>query len=1190
MLLSLAVVLDVFWILRQPGLTQAGDAACGILEHTHNEACFEQVLVCELPEEEEHIHEETCYLWEVICDCEEHIHSIECYSDKTADAETPLDWQEMFEDYPYTGNLRQDLVGIAETQVGYSESTLNFEVDRDGIRRGYTRYGDWYGTPYSDWSAMFVSFCLHYAGADPEDNPGNTGADSMAVLWDSLGRYFPAGEYLPVEGDLVFFADNTAGIVTMVHNATFYVIRGDVDDTVSGTVMSLDDPSIEGWGLTEITVLIEEEVYEEPEPEIPEDILEIEELMEETETEIPEDFVVEEFWEIAEPEILPEILESEEGNISSSEIGEEELLDISDGPAFFIFADGDTEPPIQPFSFRSARTVTDLVSYLNTMDGSYSFVLLDTNNQELPKDTNGRYIVTAGTSYKLTLTVNSPNGLHPGSYQYQLPAGLQVNGGNGSFILQDGTNVGTWAVSDNGLITMDFNENINNRIKIIISATMGIVFLEQDEPLSFDGKITVTVQQPPQGDVTTKLEKWGGQGNLEKGENPSKIYWTTLITGKQNSSIPGSIVTDDLQTGKWLGEHFYTDEDIAAGLYVGVSDPQEGWHEWRVFSGDPNLTWTEKGWAYTIPEICPHCSGVSLGNDGWTYYIKYTSTPERTGVTGALGYMNRVIVDGQQTEGWVNFKHGETHAEINKTGVFLGNAEGGSFSWELQAVIPGMKAGQKTDYYWYFMDEMGVVDGNGNIIGRVENDVNLSRITATHNGETFTVPNVRSAGDEDPFAWTNEWSKEESVGENTVAYGREIELLCRCNCTKENCPVWGRWGDESCAGRYGYWEGPYEKLTDFCHCWAVEGETTFTFTYETDDLSVIEKYSGNGNKLRNMAILYNKPDQNPNSFTEIDTSVADVPIPGVFKKELTQDFNGYTAHYQITVNEAKLVLTNGSPLTIHDVMTKTLAFISGSLVITAEDANGQITTLKQGADYTVEYNGTGDEHILDIVILHPQPVMYILDYDATLIIPSDPTDGGVKYSNSATITLWGEELTDESVEKVFAEINISAETYRVSMHKTDNTGKPLAGATFGLFNAQGGQITWDVTDANGDLLFQTNVTAGIILREHELYYMQELQAPPGYQLDDRKYWFCFCNTNRDSCETCDNVMAGADAFRIPHEQIGRAEAVNEPLSYNLPETGGSGIDSFVQAGVVCILTPLVYKFIHRRRKERRGAG
>ena len=325
---------------------------------------------------------------------------------------------------------------------------------------------------------------------------------------------------------------------------------------------------------------------------------------------------------------------------------------------------------------------------------------------------------------------------------------------------------------------------------------------------------------------------------------------------------------------------------------------------------------------------------------------------------------------------------------------------------------------------------------------------------------------------------------------------------------------------------------------------------------------------------------------------------ASVTIPNLFEKQLTRDFDGYTAHYNITVNEGKLVLTDGTPLTIHDVMTETLVYVSGSLVITAEDANGNTTTLRQGADYTVTYDGTGSVtdshgksvHILDIVILRPQPVMYILDYDATLTIPTGVTEA-VKYTNSATITLWGEKISDTTVEKVYADINIAAKNYKVEMFKTCAlTGEPLGGATFGLYNAQGGLITTDVTDAKGKLVFQSNIIEGIILREHVLYYMQEREAPPGYQLDDKKFWFCFCNGTEDGCETCAEILSEKDGQRIPFEQIGKVHATNQLANYNLPATGGSGIYPLMLASVIFIITPLVYGFIRRRKQERRGVG
>jgi uncharacterized surface anchored protein len=279
-------------------------------------------------------------------------------------------------------------------------------------------------------------------------------------------------------------------------------------------------------------------------------------------------------------------------------------------------------------------------------------------------------------------------------------------------------------------------------------------------------------------------------------------------------------------------------------------------------------------------------------------------------------------------------------------------------------------------------------------------------------------------------------------------------------------------------------------------------------------------------------------------------------------------------------------------------MTQTLAFISGSLVITAEDTAGNRTTLRQDADYTVTYDGTGDVtddngspvHVLDIVILHPQPVMYILDYDATLIIPPGTTQA-VKYNNSATVTIWGKDISTESDEKVYADINIAARTYRMEMHKKDSvTGEPLPGATFGLFNKQGGLITSGITDAEGKLPFETNIIQGIILREHVLYYMQELKAPQGYRLDDTKYWFCFCNHMGQNCATCDQLLAGYDGLRVPFDQIGKVHVVNELMIYDLPATGGCGVYPILWASAACIVTPFILGFIQRRKRERRGVG
>ncbi len=116
----------------------------------------------------------------LVCGQEEHVHTVSCLSDETADVETAEIWEATLP--TLTGVWADDVAAIAESQIGYTESTANFTLDEDGAtRRGYTRYGAWYGNAYGDWDAMFAAFCLHYAGISEDDFPVNSGAYAWSV-------------------------------------------------------------------------------------------------------------------------------------------------------------------------------------------------------------------------------------------------------------------------------------------------------------------------------------------------------------------------------------------------------------------------------------------------------------------------------------------------------------------------------------------------------------------------------------------------------------------------------------------------------------------------------------------------------------------------------------------------------------------------------------------------------------------------------------------------------------------------------------------------------------------------------------------------------------------------------------------------------------------------------------------------
>ncbi|MCD8088452.1 MAG: CHAP domain-containing protein [Oscillospiraceae bacterium] len=238
------------------------ELTCGLEEsegHTHSDECYETqtVLVCGLEEceaTEGHTHTEDCYETQLICGLEEHTHTVECLIDETADVETAADWEATIPDL--TGVWAEDVVAIAESQLGYTESTANYTLADDGeTHKGYTRYGAWYGNKYGDWCAIFASFCLHYAGVPESEFPEASGVYAWIASLNNMGLY--AEDCTPSAGDLVFFDNDDDGAADHVGIVTEYdedankitVIEGNYSDAVAENTYSLSDSAITGFGL-----------------------------------------------------------------------------------------------------------------------------------------------------------------------------------------------------------------------------------------------------------------------------------------------------------------------------------------------------------------------------------------------------------------------------------------------------------------------------------------------------------------------------------------------------------------------------------------------------------------------------------------------------------------------------------------------------------------------------------------------------------------------------------------------------------------------------------------------------------------------------------------------------------------------------------------------------------------------------
>ena len=241
--------------------------------HAHTDECYsepelicgqeeapeERVLVCgiaEIPAEQAHRHTDACMststVETLVCPMEEHTHTLSCHSDPEADLETAEDWEKTMDDVELIGVWADDLIAIAKSQIGYTESKKNYLTEDEETKQGYTRYGAWYGVPYGGWDAMFVSFCLNYAGIPVEAVPHASSAEKWAQELDELKLLEMAADRTPQPGDLIFFADETGKItgveiVTGLDTDQIRTIGGDRDNEVGKGKYDASDASIAAY-------------------------------------------------------------------------------------------------------------------------------------------------------------------------------------------------------------------------------------------------------------------------------------------------------------------------------------------------------------------------------------------------------------------------------------------------------------------------------------------------------------------------------------------------------------------------------------------------------------------------------------------------------------------------------------------------------------------------------------------------------------------------------------------------------------------------------------------------------------------------------------------------------------------------------------------------------------------------------
>lgn len=237
-----------------------GSLICDLFEHTHDDSCYttEYELVCGLeegelveepnpdyvPVDEEafavfddavalqpvvddssldtpvHHHTDACYEEVLVCGLPEHHHTVNCLSDPLADVEDEETWSAKT-NVVLTGAWADDLTAVAKSQLGYQQSERNFQLDDEDQTtvRHYTRYGAWYGNAYGAWDVMFLSYCLNYANVPQSMVPQRAGVQALRSDLRGSEWLKAAAEVELVPGDIVFYNSITTETVAVEEDA-----------------------------------------------------------------------------------------------------------------------------------------------------------------------------------------------------------------------------------------------------------------------------------------------------------------------------------------------------------------------------------------------------------------------------------------------------------------------------------------------------------------------------------------------------------------------------------------------------------------------------------------------------------------------------------------------------------------------------------------------------------------------------------------------------------------------------------------------------------------------------------------------------------------------------------------------------------------------------------------------------------
>ena len=640
-----------------------GSLICDMFEHTHDDSCYsiEYELVCGLeegelveepnpdyvPVDEEafavfddavalqpvvddssldtpvHHHTDACYEEVLVCGLPEHHHTVNCLSDPLADVEDEETWSAKT-NVVLTGAWADDLTAVAKSQLGYQQSERNFQLDDEDQTtvRHYTRYGAWYGNAYGAWDVMFLSYCLNYADVPQTTVPQRAGVQALRSDLRGSEWLKAAAEVELVPGDIVFYNSITTETVAVEEEAPQIM-----DDSADA----------------DIALLSLEPVAAEPQTE---------ERTVSTETVgIVSDVD-------ADTGTLTVISGDVDGKVAEVSLRADEITDVIDlAAADKAQEEGEREEPdgvepagdeetslviwatgpvsqVSPYavallSDEAADDVSTAAETVQTLDRHITSVTFQkesgTGSQTQWTDISAGETVKDGDSIQLVVNFKLSDDTFPsgsGTMTYQLPGGLKLDKKIETDVIINavtGASMGTYTIDTDGKVTMNFTGIGKGAAfdgKLTFKAKANLATTTNGK-ISFGNhmELQVTPKEPEQPDLSVekKLANYGDKGSSWWSNKNRGYYAYWEVTVSTTNGSGGTVKLSDKITG-FPGKHNTTDIPI------------------RLFMQDANgskteLTVGKAPYQYTVSEDRSELSFAALPElkKGEKYILYYAT-------------------------------------------------------------------------------------------------------------------------------------------------------------------------------------------------------------------------------------------------------------------------------------------------------------------------------------------------------------------------------------------------------------------------------------------------------------------------------------------------------------------------------------------------------------------------------------